>query len=192
MTRFLIITIIILSTAVNGLMAQKPRHDNGPDNVLQYTPYAAVFIMKAAGADNGHDWTRTAVNAATSLVVSSGVTYILKHSVSELRPDHSDRHSFPSGHTTVAFSGATVLHHEYGHLSPWVSIGGYAVATLTGADRVWRNRHHWHDVAAGAAIGILGTELSYLATDRLFRRLFPQSEVSMTVTGNGLEVALYF
>ena len=39
------------------------------------------------------------------------------------------------------------------------------MAALTAADRVRRNRHHWDDVAAGAAIGIGGTMLGYFLGD---------------------------
>ena len=125
-----------------------------------------------------------------SLAVSAGVTYALKNSINEWRPDHSDRRSFPSGHSAVAFSGATVLHHEFGRVSPWISVGGYAVATLTAADRVRRDRHHWHDVAAGAAIGVLSTELTYALSNRYFSKLFPGSDICMSVSGNGVDVAI--
>ena len=84
-----------------------------------------------------------------------------------MRPDGTDNHSFPSGHTAVAFCGATVLHKEYGKISPWISVAGYAVATATALDRVRRNRHHWGDVAAGAAIGYLSAEAGYWIVDKI-------------------------
>ena len=187
--RHLILFAILICSVVPAAKAQQ-RHGNGPDDILQYTPYAAVFILKGCDVDSRHGWAQLTANAATSLVMSAGITYALKHSVREWRPDHSDRHSFPSGHSSIVFSGATVLHHEFGHISPWVSIGGYAVATLTAIDRVSRDRHHWHDVAAGAAIGVLSTELTYALSNRYFSKLFPGSDVSVSVTGNGLDVAI--
>ena len=42
----------------------------------------------------------------------------LKYSCKVMRPDGSTRNSFPSGHTATAFMAATMLHKEYGHLSP--------------------------------------------------------------------------
>ena len=187
--RHLILFVILIGTVMPAAKAQQ-RHGNGPDDILQYTPYAAVFILKGCDVDSRHGWAQLTANTATSFVMSAGIAYALKHSVREWRPDHSDRHSFPSGHSSIAFSGATVLHHEFGHVSPWISIGGYSVATLTAVDRVRRDRHHWHDVAAGAAIGILSTELSYFLVDRFFPKLFPGNDVSMTVTGTGLDVAI--
>lgn len=38
----------------------------------------------------------------------------LEGSLSEWRPDHSDRKSFPSGHTSVSFAAAATLQKRYG------------------------------------------------------------------------------
>lgn len=182
---------IIMCMSIAGATAQQ-RHGDGVDDVLQYTPYATVLALKACGVESRHDLPQLAVNTAASFVVSAGVTYTLKHTVREWRPDHSDRKSFPSGHATFAFAGATVLHHEFGHVSPWISIGGYTVATLTAADRVRRDRHHWYDVAAGAAVGVLSTELTYFVTDRLFPRLSNNANMNIAFTGNSFDLAVRF
>ena len=100
-------------------------------------------------------------------MLSAGVAWVRKHSVKEERPDGTDDRAFPSGHSTIAFAGAHALHKEYGHLSPWISVAGYTVATFTAVDRVARNRHHWYDAVAGAAIGILGTEAAYWLCDKI-------------------------
>ncbi|MFR6416073.1 MAG: phosphatase PAP2 family protein, partial [Alistipes shahii] len=86
-----------------------------------------------------------------------------------MRPDGSSRNSFPSGHTATAFMTATMLHKEYGHRSPWYSIGGYTVATLTGVTRQLNNRHWMSDIMVGAGIGILATELGYFLADLIFK-----------------------
>lgn len=62
--------------------------------------------------------------------------------------------SFPSGHTTVAFSAATVFALEYSN-KPWVPILAYTSATLIGLSRITENRHWVTDVFAGAAVGYL-------------------------------------
>jgi membrane-associated phospholipid phosphatase len=123
----------------------------------------------------------------TALTVG-GTAYILKHSVHEWRPDHSDRRSFPSGHTAIVFAGATSLHKEYGKRSAWISVGGYALATFVAIDRVAKDRHHWYDVAAGAAIGIAGTELSYY----LAHRLMPSKTLSASLTPQHIYLSLTF
>ena len=84
-------------------------------------------------------------------------------------PDGSTRNSFPSGHTATAFMTATMLHKEYGHRSPWYSIGGYTLATLTGVTRQLNNRHWMSDVMVGAGIGILATEFGYFLADLIFK-----------------------
>lgn len=89
--------------------------------------------------------------SAYSLGVSAGVSLGLKSVIHEQRPDHSDNKSFPSGHATMAFASATTLHRRYG----WqAGFPAYALATLTSVARVSANKHHWHDVGAGAVIGI--------------------------------------
>lgn len=178
------LTTLCLSVAILTATAQQ-HHSDGIDNLLEYTPYASIFVMKAVGVDSRHDWPQLAVTAAASWVVSAGTAYALKHSVKEWRPDHSDQRSFPSGHATIAFAGATALRHEFGHISPWITVGGYTVAALTAADRVRLDRHHWYDVCAGAAIGTLATEAVYLLSDRLF----PKKNVAVTVTDNSLTFA---
>ncbi|MBR0047876.1 MAG: phosphatase PAP2 family protein [Prevotella sp.] len=179
-----ILTTFCLTVTMLTATAQQ-RHGDGIDDVLQYTPYATVFILKAAGVDSRHEWPQLAATAAASWVASAGVAYVLKHSIKEWRPDHSDQRSFPSGHATFAFAGATALHKEFGHLSPWVSVGGYTVAVLTAADRVRRDRHHWYDVCAGATIGFAVTEAAYMISEKVF----PKKDVGVAFTGNSLSLA---
>lgn len=46
-------------------------------------------------------------------------------------------------------------------------MAGYSVAAVTAVDRVRRNRHHWADVLAGAAIGVLSVEAGYWLGDKM-------------------------
>ena len=60
--------------------------------------------------------------------------------------------SFPSGHTTLAFSVAAALDQETS--SRWVPWIAYPAAALTGWSRV-HDRQHWvSDVVGGAALGL--------------------------------------
>ena len=179
--------IVFLLLSLFTLVADaQQRHHDGVDDVLQYVPYASVLTMKACGVESRNEWPQLLVATAGSWVVSAGVAYTLKHTIHEQRPDGSDNRSFPSGHSTFAFAGATVLHKEFGHLSPWISVAGYGIATLTAVDRVCKDRHHWYDACAGAAIGFLSTELTYYVTDRLF----PRHNASLAFTGNSIDFAL--
>ena len=67
----------------------------------------------------------------------------------------NESHSaFPSGHTTVAYSVATVFAMEYGE-TPIVGIISYSTATLIGISRLIENKHWLTDVLTGAALGYL-------------------------------------
>lgn len=159
--------VALLLLPLNCFAQYKRYHGDGIDDYLQYTPMATSFILKMAGVKGKSSWEQRIVKSGATFVLCAGTTYILKHSIHSIRPDGTDNHSFPSGHTAVAFCGATVLHKEYGKISPWISIAGYAVATATALDRVRRNRHHWGDVAAGAAIGYLSAEAGYWIVDKI-------------------------
>ena len=163
----------------------KPYHGDGIDDVLMVAPAASVFALKICGVEGESSWKRLGVNAAVCLVMAVGTVQGLKRIVREERPDGIDRHSFPSGHTSYAFAGAHALYKEYGRRSVWIPVAGYAV--VTGIDRVRRNRHHWYDVAAGAALGILCTEAGYWLGDKItgerkrYRVAVGPQSVSLTV-----------
>jgi membrane-associated phospholipid phosphatase len=65
---------------------------------------------------------------------------------------NSGYNSFPSGHTTSAFSIATVIATEYKDVK-WVPYVCYSIAGLTGLSRINDNKHWASDVLMGAAIG---------------------------------------
>jgi hypothetical protein len=79
------------------------------------------------------------------------VTGVLKHAVDARRPD-GGRHSFPSGHTSMAFAGAESIRREYGW--GW-GAPALLAAGFVGWSRVETRRHYTHDVLFGAAIGVL-------------------------------------
>jgi membrane-associated phospholipid phosphatase len=87
---------------------------------------------------------------ALSEGLTIGTSYVLSRLIKEERPDGSDMHAFPSDSTAVAFSAAAYLERRYG----WdYGLPAYAVAVFVGYSRVHADKHHWHDVAAGAVIG---------------------------------------
>lgn len=61
--------------------------------------------------------------------------------------------SFPSGHTILAFSLATVIARRYGKRHPWVRWVAYGSAGLVGFSRVTLQAHFPSDVFLGAALG---------------------------------------
>lgn len=115
------------------------------------TDVVAVALPTAALAATiiQQDWEGLKEGAFTA-AATAGATLILKYSIKENRPDFSNKHSFPSGHTSVTFAAATYIGRRYGW--KW-SIPAYALSTYTAWGRVYGKKHHWWDVAAGAAIG---------------------------------------
>lgn len=137
-----------------------------------------------------HDWPRFVVNTGASVAVAYGVKTALKLAVKEERPDHSDNHSFPSGHAAMAFAAARSIDKEFWKDCIWVPIAGYAAATAIGVERVISNRHHWYDVVAGAGIGIGSAELTWWLSDKLFPK--KKHHIAAGFSGNTLDIAVTF
>lgn len=180
--------IIMLGLSFQAYSQQEK--SNSTDNVLEYLPYASVFALKTCGIKTRDDWKELALTTAASWVAAAGSAYLLKNNIRETRPDKSNRRSFPSGHTCIAFAGATILHKEYGMVSPWISVAGYSIATIVGIDRVIGDHHYWHDVAAGAGIGIATAEVTWWLSRKVFKR--KKSQVTIGFGGNTLDFALTF
>ena len=65
-------------------------------------------------------------------VSTIGMTYALKYLIKKERPDGSDKHSFPSMHTSISFTGAAFIQRRYGW--KW-GIPAYAIASYVGWSR---------------------------------------------------------
>ncbi len=90
--------------------------------------------------------------------IATGLTaFGLKYAVNEKRPRHGN-HSFPSGHTAMAFCGSGFIHKRYGLC---YAIPAYTAACFVGYSRLKIKEHWIQDVVGGAAIGLL---YSYLFT----------------------------
>ena len=88
---------------------------------------------------------------AESFATSTAVTYGLKYTIHETRPN-GEEHSFPSVYASSAFSCASFIQQRYG----WAyGIPAYLVASFIGYSRIESKNHHFGDVVAGAAIGVI-------------------------------------
>jgi membrane-associated phospholipid phosphatase len=109
---------------------------------------ATYVIGKAAGS---HRTAEVGGDLLRAQMVSQIVVQGAKFATQRERPDGSNDHSFPSGHTASAFATATVLERHFG----WkVGVPSYAFAAYVGASRMSANKHHLSDVMMGAALGI--------------------------------------
>ena len=106
---------------------------------------------------------KDALYIGTSIIEALGLTYGLKYTIDRQRPyekypdkirpiEPEDSPSFPSGHTTAAFSLATSLSITY---PKWYVIAPSAVwACGVGLARINQGVHYPSDVLTGAAIGV--------------------------------------
>lgn len=152
--------LVVVGFSSSGVMAQSeaPHLSSSRKGVKVSTDVGLIALPVAtlAGVLIEQDWTGLKQGALTA-VTTAGATLILKYAVKEKRPDGSNFHSFPSGHTSTTFATATFLQRRYG----WkFGVPAYAVATYVGWGRVYAKKHHWWDVVAGAAIGA-GSALIY-------------------------------
>ena len=88
-----------------------------------------------------------------SFFTTMGITYALKFSINKDRPNGGDA-SFPSGHTSAAFSGASFIQQRYGWL---YGAPAYLAATFVGWNRVETENHYTEDVVASAIIATAST-----------------------------------
>jgi len=123
----------------------------------------AISIGGALGTsllvpDEGQAPARPGVQLA-ALAGTGAATYALKYSVGRPRPDASDELSFPSGHSSFAFSGATLTRRNLAQLdlsSPLhtaLDAGTIGLAAAAAWARVEAGVHYPSDVLAGAALG---------------------------------------
>ena len=64
-----------------------------------------------------------------------------------------DEMSFPSGHTSTAFTIATVLSERIDNL--YASVALYSLASLTAYQRIYADKHWFSDTLVGAALGVV-------------------------------------
>jgi membrane-associated phospholipid phosphatase len=94
---------------------------------------------------------------------TDAATGALKGATDRLRPDESNRRSFPSGHASQAFSSLRLANRNLDamHIPPWartsLKTGNYLMASACAWARVEARKHHPSDVLAGACLGNLIT-----------------------------------
>lgn len=131
------------------------------DDYARYAPIVQMYAADALGVKSKNHWFDQSKNLAMAIVVSDFITFRLKRWLNKKRPDGS-KESFPSGHTSFAFTNAGILYQEFKDTSPILAYSGFGFATATGTFRVLNDTHFISDVLVGAGIGILVTELIYL------------------------------
>ncbi len=130
------------------------------DDYIQYAPIVEMYMADLAGIKSKNNpWVQTKYLIISELI-TGGVSQTLKRVLYHRRPDGT-RYAFPSGHTSQAFVGATVLYEEFKDTNKTLAYSGFLFSTATGVLRMVNNKHWISDVLTGAGIGIVVTELVY-------------------------------
>lgn len=131
------------------------------DDYTQFVPMIQIYTGTIMGISSKMSITQKTSNIFFANLLAQSISFAGKHSFKNLRPDSSAYTSFPSGHTTFAFTNATLLFHEYKHQNIAYALSGYLFAMGTGFLRIANNRHWISDVVAGAGIGILSGSIAH-------------------------------
>lgn len=125
--------------------------------------------LSALGISWYKDDTKGVKELFYSVLTSTAATWALKFAFNKKRP-RGGRYSFPSAHTSTAFSGSSYLGFRYGM--------GYGIpyslaSAFVGYSRVNAHRHYWTDVIAGGAVGAIS---AYFFTTKYEPKAKPTKE----------------
>ncbi len=131
------------------------------DDYLQYVPIAILWTGNLFKFKAEHSIFNQKKNLIISELITGALVFGLKYVTHIQRPDSSNYHSFPSGHTAHAFVGAQAVYHEFKNSNPVIAYSGFAFAFATGGLRIINNKHWLPDVLVGAGISLFVTNLVY-------------------------------
>ena len=137
--------VFILIISLNVILSYNTIERTG--DIFQVgVPLSALYMTYANNDNIGRHF------FLKSFLTTFAATHVLKRVVARERPDGSNSLSFPSGHTSSAFSGASFIQKRYGFK---FGVPAYCVASFVGYSRVHAKKHYWSDVIAGAFLAIL-------------------------------------
>ena len=159
-----------------SLKVINPRYPDNPTfKTLTSTAYPIclslpIGIMAVSLIIENEKGRKVAYELVGGLLVSSAVTGLLKKMVNKPRPYETyddiypdvreSGNSFPSGHTSLAFSMATSLlltTEKWYYAAP-----AYVWAIGVGYSRIYLGQHYPSDVIAGAVTGAAGAYLTHI------------------------------
>ncbi|CAH7668215.1 phosphatidic acid phosphatase type 2/haloperoxidase [Phakopsora pachyrhizi] len=183
--------LTLVTTVIVKVTVGRPR----PDFLARCQPLVSEIISNSS-------------NVANSLSLSNASICTANRETREFKDGFK---SFPSGHSSAAWSGLGYLslymagkfhvfdrnHLKiYSTIKLWVSIAPIFAATLIAISRTMDYRHHWEDVLIGSLIGLGFSYLSYrnyyypLSSKQSHRPYSPRSSSSSSSTKAQLPIAL--
>jgi membrane-associated phospholipid phosphatase len=134
---------------------------NNIDSYLKYAPIGLMYSADLLKIKAKNSIWRQTKYLFLSELFSACVTLGLKHLLNIQRPNEEDYNSFPSGHSSVAFTASQVLYNEFHEHNKMIAYSGFLFSIPTATMRVLSNEHWVPDVLMGMSIGILMTNLVY-------------------------------
>lgn len=144
------------------------------DNLSTGLALSALLTPAVFLSSSNSEWLCIGTMYVESLLLTWGFKELGKNLISRDRPymyfsgaseeelENGDfKRSFPSGHTALAFTGASFSSYVFSSYypdSPWrlpVTVISYSLACGTGVLRIASGNHYLSDVLAGAALGTL-------------------------------------
>ncbi|WP_395001917.1 phosphatase PAP2 family protein [uncultured Helicobacter sp.] len=161
------VRVWLFALIINVSLAQAKSGFEIFGDAMQVLPFVMMAYSYASDDMEGvkQQALGSAVTLAGTYLIKQGFV-ILSRSSENLasisqRPNNGSYDGFPSGHTSFAFSAVGFAHKRYG----WkFSVPLGVLATLTGASRVYAQRHTTEQVLAGAALGFF---VSYAFASKL-------------------------
>jgi membrane-associated phospholipid phosphatase len=164
----------------------KKINPDDPSSAYWQATSASGYLLPAVGIigtfvkgtiDHNKSLQKNSYQALIAIGGEAVISEILKISINRTRPAYAypdditeggnkskPGHSFPSGHTGIAFNYATTLSLEY---KKWYIVApAYAWAASVGYSRLYLGKHYPSDVIAGALLGTASGWLSYKLTNK--------------------------
>lgn len=123
-------------------------------------------------------WQHFALDNLQAQLFTGGITWVIKELTHRARPEAGEENfafygpfkgggnvSFFSGHTSLAFSTATMIF-LHSDKKWWVGVLGYGAATAVGMSRMQQQKHWASDVVAGALVGSAVSRFVYLQQEK--------------------------
>jgi hypothetical protein len=167
------------------------RTNNHVDDFIQYFPMAEMYIADIAYSKTKIEVFQQSKNLIISQLFTAIIIQTIKRTTNNTRPNGSP-HSFPSGHTSIAFTGATALYLEYRDTNPFLAYSGYGFSTATGLLRITNNKHWLSDVLVGAGIGMVSAQLTWYINPLKNWNPYKNSKVAIIPYINGFDSSAGF
>lgn len=158
-----------------------------------------AFYVASLAARDGRARSVGEDGLIASVIAGGVIGPVLKFAAGRVRPRNTDKtfefkpfsgnSSFPSGHSTEAFTVASVISAHYD--ARWVQIVSYGSAALVGFARVHHQAHFLSDVTAGAILGTV-TGRTVVHRNEQERRKYALTPVIGPHGEPGVGVALSF